>query len=184
MSDHTGTVLLAMDFQNGIAGPFAEAEVVARAKDAIAHARQVGIPVVWVHVALRPGYPELPETSPFMRIASHGDLSEESEATQILDAMGRKDDELLVTKRRVGAFSGSDLAEVLRGLGATELVLSGIATRGVILATMRQAADLDYPVTILADACADRDEEVHRVLIEKVLPWQADVVTVDEWIGK
>ena len=89
--------------------------------DAIAHARQVGIPVVWVHVALRPGYPELPETSPFMRIASHGDLSEESEATQILDAMGRKDDELLVTKRRVGAFSGSDLADA---------AAQGLATAG------------------------------------------------------
>jgi hypothetical protein len=35
---------------------------------------------------------------------------------------------------------------------------------------------------VLADACADRDEEVHRVLTEKVFPRQALVTTADEWI--
>ena len=28
---------------------------------------------------------------------------------------------------------------------------------------------------------ADGDEEVHRVLITKIFPRQADVMTVDEW---
>jgi isochorismate hydrolase len=35
---------------------------------------------------------------------------------------------------------------------------------------------------VLADACADTDEEVHRVLTEKVFPRQALVTTTDEWI--
>ncbi|NNM95152.1 MAG: cysteine hydrolase, partial [Bacteroidia bacterium] len=38
--------------------------------------------------------------------------------------------------------------------------------------------------TVLSDCCADRDEEVHRVLVEKVFPRQADVLTVDEWTAK
>ena len=46
---------------------------------------------------------------------------------------------------------------------------------------MRQAADLDFELTVLADACADQDEEVHRVLTEKVFPRQATVTTVSEW---
>ncbi|CAO5233774.1 hypothetical protein FAGKG844_190030 [Frankia sp. AgKG'84/4] len=41
---------------------------------------------------------------------------------------------------------------------------------------------LDYRLTVLADACADLDEEVHRVLTEKVFPRQATVTTADEWI--
>jgi nicotinamidase-related amidase len=45
----------------------------------------------------------------------------------------------------VSAFSGSDLDVLLRGLDADTLVLSGIATSGVVLSTLRQAADLDYP---------------------------------------
>jgi nicotinamidase-related amidase len=81
----------------------------------------------------------------------------------------------------VSAFSGSDLDVLLRGAGADTLVLSGIATSGVVLSTLRQAADLDYRITVLADACADRDPEVHRVLLEKVFPRQAVVTTADEW---
>jgi nicotinamidase-related amidase len=42
---------------------------------------------------------------------------------------------------------------------------------------------LDYRLTILADACADADPEVHRVLTEKVFPRQAAVRRVDEWMA-
>ena len=63
----------------------------------------------------------------------------------------------------------------------THLVLTGLATSGVVLSTLREAADLDYEITVLADACADHDDEVHRVLCEKVFPLQATVTTVEEW---
>jgi len=33
----------------------------------------------------------------------------------------------------------------------------------------------------LADCCSDRDEETHRVLLEKVFPWQATVTTAAEF---
>jgi nicotinamidase-related amidase len=81
----------------------------------------------------------------------------------------------------VSAFAGSDLDVVLRGLGAGTLVLAGIATSGVALSTLRQAADLDYRLIVLADACLDADPEVHRVLTEKVFPRQAEVSTVAQW---
>jgi nicotinamidase-related amidase len=86
-------------------------------------------------------------------------------------------------KRRVSAFTGSDLDVLLRGAGAGTLVLAGISTSGVVLSTLRQAADLDYRITVLSDACADADPEVHRVLMEKVYPKQALVTTTDEWIA-
>jgi len=60
-------------------------------------------------------------------------------------------------------------------------VLGGISTSGVVLSTVRQAADLDYRLTVLADACGDWDMEVHRVLTEKVFPRQAVVNTVADW---
>jgi len=61
------------------------------------------------------------------------------------------------------------------------MVLAGIATSGVVLSTLREAADKDYRITVLSDGCADADEEVHRVLTTKVFLRQADVMTVDEW---
>jgi nicotinamidase-related amidase len=64
------------------------------------------------------------------------------------------------------------------------LVLAGIATSGVVLSTLREAADLDYVLTVLRDGCLDRDEEVHRVLMDKVFPRQASVVLASEWMAR
>jgi len=63
-------------------------------------------------------------------------------------------------------------------------VLTGIATSGVVLSTLRHAADLDFRLAVLADACADGDPEVHRVLMEKVFPRQAEVLRVDDWLRR
>jgi nicotinamidase-related amidase len=50
-----------------------------------------------------------------------------------------------------------------------------------VLSTLRQAADLDFDLIVLSDGCADGDDEVHRVLTEKVFPRQAHVTTVADW---
>ena len=75
----------------------------------------------------------------------------------------------MVTKRRVSAFAGSDLEVVLRSGEVGHLVLCGIATSGVVLSTLREAADRDYRLTVLSDLCVDPDPEVQRVLLEKPL---------------
>jgi nicotinamidase-related amidase len=59
-------------------------------------------------------------------------------------------------------------------------VLAGIATSGVVLSTLREAADRDYQLIVLSDCCFDLDAEVHRVLMDKVFPRQAEVLTVEE----
>ena len=48
-------------------------------------------------------------------------------------------------------------------------------------ATLRQAADLDYRLTVLADGCLDADPEVHQVLLGKVFHRQAEITSVGEW---
>jgi nicotinamidase-related amidase len=52
----------------------------------------------------------------------------------------------------------------------------------VVLSTLCRANDLDFGLTVLSDACLDTDPEVHRVLVERLFPQWADVVTVDEWV--
>ncbi len=88
---------------------------------------------------------------------------------------------MVVTKRGGGAFAGSDLDVVPRAEGITHLVLGGIGTSGVVLSTVRLAADLDFGLTVLADACLDTSEEVHRVLIAKGFRGQAQISDIDAW---
>ena len=108
-------------------------------------------------------------------------MSETSEATQVHAAVAPRAGDIVVTKKRVSAFTGSDLDVVLRSLDIDSLVLTGIATSGVVLSTLRQAADLDYGLIVLRDCCADADDEVHRVLLDNVFPRQATVVQAAEW---
>jgi nicotinamidase-related amidase len=90
--------------------------------------------------------------------------------------------EVIVTKRRVGAFATTELETVLRARQVTTLVLLGIATSGVVLSTVRWAADADYELLVLEDCCADADAEVHRVLMHKVFPRQATVIQVQAFL--
>jgi len=92
-----------------------------------------------------------------------------------------KPHDIVVTKRRVGAFSGTDLEVVLRSQEIDHIVLVGIATSGVVLSTLRAAADMDYEITVLSDCCLDWEKEVQRVLMEKIFPMQSDVMTVQQW---
>lgn len=176
-----------MDFQRGIVDGLGDAQtpVVQAAGQAVAGAREHDLPVMFVRVAFRPGFPEVsPSNLTFSQLAGRGSaMHQDDDATQVHPDLAPLPDEPVVLKRRVSAFTGSDLDVLLRGAGADSLVLAGIATSGVVLSTLRQAADLDYRLTVLADACADRDDEVHRVLTGKVFPRQATVTTADEWVA-
>ena len=86
-----------------------------------------------------------------------------------------------MTKRRVSAFTGSDLEVILSAYGTKHLVLTGIATGGVVLSTLIEAADKDYQMTVIEDCCADGDEEVHRVLTTKIFSKRAEIVNLEGW---
>ena len=108
-------------------------------------------------------------------------MLETDEATQVWEGVRPEPQEVVVVKRRVSAFTGSGLDVVLRAQAIEHLILTGIATSGVVLSTLREAADQDYRLTVLSDACLDADPEVHRVLMEKVFPRQAQVMTAAAW---
>jgi nicotinamidase-related amidase len=179
----TSTALLVMDVQQGIVDRFGGDEgYLPRLAAAVRAARAAEVRVIYVTVAFRTGYPEVSERNKsFATIAGSGRFTDGDPGSAIPAAVAPAPGDVIVTKRRVSAFTGSDLEVVLRAGGIDHLVLAGIATSGVVLSTLRQAADLDYRLTVLADGCLDADPEVHRVLMEKVFPRQADVVRVADW---
>ncbi len=179
------TAILVMDVQNGIVQSYANSEALKPVQHALTEARVHRVPVIFVRVAFRPGYPDVsPNNRSFSRIRNRGGMVETDPGTQIWEGVAPEGDELVVVKRRVSAFAGSGLELVLRSLSVQHLVLTGIATSGVVLSTLRQAADLDYQLTVLSDACIDGDPEVQRVLMEKIFPRQAEVLTVEAWSAK
>mgnify|MGYP001415175398 CR=1 FL=1 len=184
MSTKPNTAFLIMDLQNGIVSRFAEnKELLLPFQKALETARANDIPVIFVRVGFNEGYPEVsPRNKSFSVIKQHGGMTIHDEGTQIHESVQPLPGEPVVTKFRISAFAGSNLEVILRAKQIENLVLCGISTSGVVLTTLREAADKDYGITVLKDACLDMDPEVHRVLMEKVFPRQAEVQTVDDWI--
>ncbi|MDP4129657.1 MAG: isochorismatase family cysteine hydrolase [Bacteroidota bacterium] len=179
------TALLVMDVQEATIKMLPDnAGFVQSVNRAIQTARSNNIAVIYVVVGFRKGYPEVsPNNKSFSVIQKdHSRSFDTEEAARVHASVAPQPGDIIITKKRVSAFTGSDLEVVLRSLGITHLVLTGIATSGVVLSTLREAADKDYAISVLSDCCADRDEEVHRVLTSKVFTRQADVMSGDEWV--
>ncbi|HUQ00013.1 MAG TPA: isochorismatase family cysteine hydrolase [Aeromicrobium sp.] len=175
--------LLVMDVQSVIVDRYPDPAYLPRLREAIGAARAGGVPVIYVVVGFRPGYPEISARNKMFGglLRTTPPAGGGDQAIRIHPDVAPEPGDIVVTKRRVSAFAGSDLDVVLRAGDIDHLVLTGIATSGVVLSTLRQAADLDFGLTVLADGCLDADPEVHRVLTEKVFPHQADVTTVAGW---
>ncbi|MDB5210171.1 MAG: isochorismatase [Sediminibacterium sp.] len=179
------TALLVMDVQNATMAILQDTTAFVNAiTKSIENARSKNIPVIYVVVGYRKGYPEMsPDNKSFLLLKSDAMKLDSEESFAVYSPIAPQGDEILITKKRVSAFTGSDLEVVLRASGIKNIVLTGISTSGVVLSTLREAADKDYRITVLSDCCADRDEEVHRVLLTKVFPRQGDVMKSDEWIA-
>jgi nicotinamidase-related amidase len=188
--DPARSALLCMDYQNGILANIPanikDSELLPRAANLLHQARLAGLPVLYIQVGFRPN---LPEISP--RNAAFSGLKTSPQYRQMFAGPGQEihpdvapqENDIVIVKRRVSAFAGTDLDIILRARDIDTLILFGISTSGVVLSTVRHAADADFRLIVVKDCCVDPDLAVHACLTEKVFPRQATVVPASEFIG-
>ena len=184
--DKGKTMLLMADFSTSGIGqnPIAkERQTLERARDVLDAARKAGVFVGYCISHFRPGFPEVSDRNT-TRAARRdaGEVLPADPAALIHPAVQPQAGEPVIAKHRTSAFSGSAFEMILRAHNIETLILMGHATSGVILSTVRLAADLDYHLVVVEDGCADRDPDVHRLLMEKVFPRQATVVRAKDLV--
>jgi nicotinamidase-related amidase len=181
--DPTRTAVLCMDYQLPMIANHVPAgdALLARASKVLDAARASKIRVIYVVLGFRPGFPEagLRNQSIATMIKTRGAVFV-GEGARIHADVAPRDGEVTVTKHRVSAFAGTDLEMILRANDIDTLVLMGLSTGGVVLSTLRHAADADYRALVVRDCCADADLPAHDCLMEKIFPRQATVVTSEE----
>lgn len=187
--DPARTAVLSMDLQNGIVGIYSghAPEMLARCADVAKAARSRGIRIIHIRVGFRPGLPEVSERNMLFGSIKSSDRHQQlfhGTGGDIHPAMGPEEADIVVTKHRVSAFTGTDLAMVLRAQEIDTLVLFGIATSGVVLSTLLEASDADYRLIVVKDCCADMDPELHTCLVEKVFSRRATMVTAEEFVSQ
>ena len=191
--DKGHTVLLAMDFENdivhengalkdvGFAAMVEQNNVLAKTAQLLDAARRSGVKVIYVSVKFRPGYPERPPNdSQFAPLIQANALVEGTWGAEIHEAVAPQDGEIVVTKRAVSAFYGSDLAALLSTAGVDTLLLCGVATNFVVEGTAREATDRGYNVVIVGDCCTSVSQELHDAALNTALPFLATISNLDE----
>ena len=179
------TAVLTLDCQKGIFGfaPGSDA-IIPNASKALEFSRKKQFQIIHVGLGFSEGHPEIPNTdSPLKRVKQNNLFVKGTPSADFHSSVAHSD-ELVVYKQRIGAFSENHLHLILRSRGIENLVLFGISTSGITLSTLRRAFDLDFRCVVIKDACFDADQEVHRVLTEKIFPTQATVLTVDAFIAE
>ena len=187
--DPARTAILSMDCQAGIVSIYtreAKDAFLVRVASVLHHARAIGMTVIHIQVGFRPGLPEVSSRNAlFGAIKSseqHQRLFREPLGT-IPDPIAPQDDEVVITKHRISAFAGTDLAMILRANDIDTLILYGIATSGVVLSTLVEAADADYRVAVIGDCCADLDSALHGCLIQRFFPARGPVFSSEDFIA-
>jgi nicotinamidase-related amidase len=91
---------------------------------------------------------------------------EEGRGSDLVRALAPREADRFVLKPRYSAFKHTPLDLLLRELDVELILLAGAATEMCVVQTAIDARDLDYKVTVLADACACTDERLERLALE------------------
>ena len=96
------------------------------------------------------------------------------------ERLDRTSGEPLVAKKAASAFSGTDLADILRQAGVGTVIVCGATTSGCIRATAIDACSLGWPTFVPREAVGDRSAGPHEANLLDIDAKYADVVTIDE----
>jgi nicotinamidase-related amidase len=191
------SALLILHYQNGLVrhdGIFAfsgtpvqieKHGTLARTAAALDASRRAGIPVFYVNIEYRPGFPELRKpTYPLIEsIQERNAFLRGSWDAAVPEEIEPRVGDIIVVNFDSSAFSATDLDRMLRAMDVRRLVIAGIATNWVVEGTTRQGAELGYDVTILRDCCQGFTDELHDFAIANTLPYFATISTSEEFIA-
>lgn len=173
--------LLIIDIQNDyFPGGKMELEgadaAASKASQALRAFREKSLPVFHVrHLSVRPG-------STFFIPGTAG--------AEIHAAVKPQGAEQVIEKNFPNSFRGTRLENALKDAGVKQLVVAGMMTHMCVDASVRQAADLGYQVTLLGDACATRTQafggetvparQVHTAFLAALNGFYAKVIPTHE----
>ena len=192
MSD---SAFLVLHFQNGVAHPdgvwgkylFPQVEKngsVGNARQALETARQRGMPVIYVNIAWRPGFPELPDnTCGLLKEAKDNDeCLVGSWGADVIDELKPEGTEIIVINFGSDGFEGTDLDLILRNRGIKSLYVVGQCIEHVVATTVKRAVNMGYSATILKDCTSGFTDQNYDAMVE-IMPLYADLITADEFVS-
>jgi nicotinamidase-related amidase len=195
--DPAHTAVVTMEMQRGVVGDLAFmpmiAEVVA-ASDVIPHtvsvlgaARRVGASVVHCTMEYRPDRAGAAANAPLLRSLAKGELHMVAGTPEVdlVPELGPEAGDVVSARSHgLTPFPGTELDQLLRNLGVTTIVVTGVSLNVGVLGLVIVACDLGYEVVVVTDAVAGMPTEYGDALLRNTIgalattASSADVVAV------
>src|SRR5579883_146686 len=168
------TALLVVDMQNDYCSPGGASDrngrdvssaqaIIPPIARLVAAARTAGVRIVFLKYTVGPGEAGLSGPEIMRRGRIFANVESTIKGTwghDIVDGIGYlPDSDLVIEKRRLSAFVGTELDHYLKGWAKT-VVVTGTVTQGCVETTVRDAACYDYYVAVPADCVATTTPEL------------------------
>jgi gluconolactonase len=180
--DAKRTALIVQDMQNDViieGGAFAESGAPEHAKEQnvvenaakLADAcRAKGVPVIHVHYIVEQGAPGLKLNAPlFEGVKETNGLVRGTWGAAPAEGLEPKEGDYVVEKMRMSGWEGTKLEQLLVGLGADTVIVTGAWTNMSIEHTARTGADKGYTMVVPEDCCSTMNADWHNASINYAL---------------
>lgn len=194
------TAIVTQECQGGVIGsaaPLAELakeanrEAIPNISSLLPVARTVGVRVVHCLFQRRPdGLGGNHNARLFAGVQALGiDMTPGSTGASLLPELGPEPTDMVLTRwHGVGPMGGTDLDAVLRNLGVTTVVATGVSVNIAILSLVMDAVNAGYQVVLPRDAVAGIPADYARAVVDNTLSLLATVTTtqalIEAWVGK
>jgi nicotinamidase-related amidase len=157
--------------------------MIPRLQRVIEAARARGVPVLYINYCAKPGFPR-PNTLLHRRSAREPALVEGTWGVRIHEALAARPEDF-VLERTVGVDGsyGTQLYPVLRMLGRTTMLMTGVSTNLAVEGIVRASVNRGFDLVVLEDCCTSYPDEWHRFSIENIMPLLATVTTAEAVIA-
>jgi nicotinamidase-related amidase len=139
--------------------------------------RQAGLEVI--HVRIVSMTADGRDRGPSHKKLGHVAAPDSSDA-EILPELAPAGDELVFNKTAGSVFCATNIEYVLRNLGVTTLVVTGIVTTGCVHTAVTDAADRGFHVILVEDGCGALVPEMHWSSIRILRDVYAKILTTAE----
>jgi ureidoacrylate peracid hydrolase len=175
--DPRHTAVIVVDMQNDYCSPGGASDRNGRDISAIPRivgpmhllverAHELNLPVVYTKYSVGPGNAGLSGPEILRRGLNFAGVQATIKGTWgheiIADLPFDAERDLVVEKRRLSSFVGTDLDMYLRANRIKTIVIVGVVTQGCVECTARDAASYDYYVAVAADCVASTTEADHE----------------------
>jgi nicotinamidase-related amidase len=164
-----------VDMQKDNVGRYCQ-HIIPKIKSLIVKAKEKKIPVIYACDS------RYADDLLFDKIGIKPHTIKETEGVKVINELAPLPEDIIIEKRMMSGFFGSDLDFTLRQKKVKTLIITGVRTEFCLLKTVLDAFELGYEPIVPSDACASPSEKNHIATLESLDLLKISKPTTEELI--